>query len=58
MWKGDGWGGVHRVNKMDTTGTSRSLHDREFQEGKQKIWRWVWGGLTGVEKIKHLDGGQ
>ena len=34
---GEGWGGVHRVNTMDTTGTVRSLHDRDFQEGKQGI---------------------
>jgi len=31
---GDGWGGVHRVNKMDTTGTFTSLHYRDFQEGR------------------------
>ena len=23
LWKGEGWGGVHRVYKMDTTGTIR-----------------------------------
>ena len=33
---GMGWGTI-RVNKMDTTGTFRSLHDRGFQEGKQGI---------------------
>ena len=30
------WGtqcGVHRVNEMDTTGTFRSLNDREFEGG-------------------------
>ena len=37
LWKGEGWGRVHRVNKMDTTGTFRSLHDRDFLEGKQGI---------------------
>ena len=37
LWKGEGWGGVHRVNKMDTTAAFRSLHDRDFQEGKQGI---------------------
>ena len=42
---------------MDTTGTLKSLHDMDFQEGKQEILRrWVWGGLTGIEKIKVLDG--
>ena len=35
--KGEGWGGVHGANKMDTTGTFRSLHDRDFQEGMQGI---------------------
>ena len=33
-------------------------HYRDFQEGKQGIWRLVWGGLTGVEKIEDLDGGR
>ena len=34
-------------------------HYRDFQERKQGIWRrWVWGGLTGVEKIEDLDGGR
>ena len=33
-------------------------HYRDFQEGKQGILRrWVWGGLTGVEKIEVMDGG-
>ena len=29
--------GVYGVNKMDTSGTFRSLHDRNFQEAKQGI---------------------
>ena len=37
LWKGEGWGGEHGVYKMDTTGTSRSLHYRDFQEGQQRI---------------------
>ena len=37
LWKGEGLGGVHMVNKMDTTGTFRSLHDKDFHEGKQGI---------------------
>ena len=37
LWKGEGWGGVHGVNKMDTIGIFTSLHDRDFQEGKQGI---------------------
>ena len=35
--RGMEWGGVHRVNKMDITGTFRSLHSRVFPEGKQGI---------------------
>ena len=34
LWNGEGCGRVHGVNKMDTTGTSRSLHDRDLKEGK------------------------
>ena len=31
----------------------------DFQEGKQVISsRWVWGGLSGVEEIRVLDGGR
>ena len=31
-------------------------HYRDFQEGKQGILRrWVWGGLTWVEKIEDLE---
>ena len=30
LWKGEGLAGEHRVNKMDTTGTFRSLHNREL----------------------------
>ena len=37
LWKGEGWGGVHKENKMDTTRTFRSLQSRDFQEGKQGI---------------------
>ena len=44
----DGWG----------TRGKQDGHDRDFQEGKQGIWRWVWGGLTRVEKIVVLDGGR
>jgi len=29
--------GIHGVNKMDKTKTFMSLHDRDFQEGKQGI---------------------
>ena len=37
LWKGESMDRVHRVNKMDTTRTFRSLHYRDFQEGKQGI---------------------
>ena len=33
-------------------------HYRDFQVGKQGIWRFVRGRLTGVEKIMVLDGGR
>ena len=33
LWKEEGWGRVHRVNKMDTTGTLRSLQYRDFEGG-------------------------
>ena len=32
LWKGEGWGRVHRVNKMDTTRTFRK-EGREFEGG-------------------------
>ena len=51
LWKGEGWGGEH--------GGIQDGHYRDFQEGRQGIRRrWVWGGLTGVEKIEVLDGGR
>ena len=43
------WVGVHRVNKMDTTGTFRKVNGKYEGGG-------FWGGLTGVEKIMVLDG--
>ena len=30
LWKGEGWGGEHGVYKMDTTGTVRTLHERDL----------------------------
>jgi len=58
LWKGEGWGGEHGVNKMDTTGTFRTLHDGELL-GK-KAWNlkevglgWInyrgfgWGKIRG-----------
>ena len=32
LWKGEGWGRVHAVNKMDTTGTFRK-ESREYERG-------------------------
>ena len=32
LWKGEGWGRVHGINKMDTTGTFRK-ESREFEGG-------------------------
>ena len=32
LWKGEGWGRVHKVNRMDTTGTFRK-EGREFEGG-------------------------
>ena len=32
LWKGEGWGGIYGVNKMDTTGTFRE-ESREFEGG-------------------------
>ena len=51
LWKGEGWGREHGEYKMDIIGTFRK-ESREFDG------RWVWGGLTGVEKIEVLDGGR
>ena len=32
LWKGEGWGGVHGVYKMDTSGTFRK-ENRELERG-------------------------
>ena len=46
--EGEGWGGGSRG--------IQDGHYRDFQEGKQEILRrWVWGGLTWVEKIEDLE---
>ena len=49
LWKGEGWGGDHGVNKMDTTGTFRTLHDRELSGRKAGNLKevglgWINGG--------------
>ena len=51
LWKGEGWGGVHRVNKMDTTGTFRKK-SREFEGGG------FGADIARVEKIMALNGGR
>ena len=44
---------------MDTTGTFRTLHDRELSGRKSGNLKDVGlGGLAGVEKILVLDGGR
>ena len=47
---GEGWVGVHGVNKMDTAGTFRK-ESREYEGGGL-------GRLMGVEKIMVLDRGR
>ena len=59
LWKEEGWGGEHGVNEMDTTGTSRTLHDRELSGRKAGNLKEVGLGWNiGVEKIVLLDGGK
>jgi len=59
LGKGEEWDGVNGVNKMDTTGTFRTLHDRELsgrksgnlkelglgvdKRGKKILWMWMGG---------------
>ena len=47
--KGEGWDGINRVNKMDTTGTFRTLNDRELSgrnagNSKDVVLVWINGG--------------
>ena len=49
LLKGEGWDGAHGVNKMDTTGTFRTLHDRELSGKKAGNLKevgleWINGG--------------
>ena len=39
LWKGEEWGGVHGVNKMDTTGTFRK-ESGEFEGGEFGVDSW------------------
>ena len=36
LWKEEGWCRVHRVNKMDTTGTFRN-ESREYEGGEFEV---------------------
>ena len=49
----EGRGGVHRVNKMDTTRTFISLHDRDFQEGKAGNVKEVGLGWISGDRKDH-----
>ena len=49
LWKGEGWVGEHGVYKMDITGTSGRKAGNLKEVGLC--------GLSGVEKIEDLDGG-
>ena len=49
LWKGEGWAGDHRENKMDTTETFRTLHNRELLGRKAGNLKevglgWISGG--------------
>ena len=49
LWKGEGWGGVHGVNKMDTTGTfhvltQQGLSGRTAGNLKEVGLGWINGG--------------
>ena len=49
LWKGEGWVREHGLNKMYTTGTFRTLHDRELLGRKAGNLKevglgWINGG--------------
>ena len=46
LWKGEGWDGAHGVNKMDTTGTFRTLHNTELSGRKAGILKEVGLGFS------------
>ena len=53
LWKVGGWDGVHRINKMDTTGTFKK-ESREFEGGGFGVdsqgWKrsWFWMGEDNI----------
>ena len=62
LYKGEGWGGVAEVNKMDTTGTFRYFHCMEFHARNFKGvgLGWIKGGRKdrGFVWRKTRDGGE
>ena len=57
--EGRGMGGEHGEYKMDTTGSFRTLHDKELSGRKAGNLKEVGlGGLSGVVKIGVLEGGR
>ena len=54
MWKGEGWGRVHRVNKMDITGTFRR-ENRKF-EGVGLVMSDVSTPYPGICSLAHNGG--
>ena len=57
LWKGEGWDGVHGVNKMDTTGTFRTLQDRELSGRKAGNLKEVGLGWISGDRNDHSFGG-
>ncbi len=59
LWKGEGWGGEHGVCKMDTTGTFRTLHDRELSGRKAGNLKEVGlGWMNGGRKDRGFGWGK
>ena len=59
LWKGEGWGREHGVYKMDTTGTFRTLHDRELVGKKVGNLKEVsLGGINGDRKDRGFGWGE
>jgi len=56
LWKGEEWSEEHEVNKVDTSGTFRSLHDRNLSGRKAGNLKEVGlGWINGIEMIMVLD---
>ena len=54
LCKGEGWGGENGINKMDTTGTLSTLHDRELSGRKAGNLKEV--GLGCINGGRKYDG--